>query len=115
MLIPIMTKHYLQDKQIIVDSDHPQATEQNKVVLIQLLTKFIDTFNYLPVKVNKLRYKNDSNEFTYIMSSGKYGSKNDRGEVVFQQTTKKSKEELHLLKLLALVSNKIQERFTSLK
>ena len=85
------------------------------MILIKLLTKFIDTFNYLPVKVNKLRYKNDSNEFTYIMSSGQYGSKNERGEVVHQVVTKKTREEQHLMKLLALVSNKIQERFTSLK
>lgn len=70
MLLPIMTKHYLEPQQQIVNSDHPEATESNKVILIKLLTKFIDTFNYLPVKVNKLRYKNDSNEFTYIMSSG---------------------------------------------
>jgi len=72
-----------------------------------LLTKFIDTFNYLPVKVNKLRYKNDSDEFTWVMSSGKYGSKNERGETVLQKIEKKTDKELHLLKLLTLVSGKI--------
>lgn len=72
-----------------------------------MLTKFIDTFNYLPVKVNKLRYKNDSDEFTWVMSSGKYGSKNERGETVLQKIEKKTDKELHLLKLLTLVSGKI--------
>ena len=72
-----------------------------------MLTKFIDTFNYLPVKVNKLRYKNDSDEFTWVMSSGKYGSKNERGETVLQKIEKKTDKELHLLNLLTLVSGKI--------
>lgn len=81
MLLPVMTKHILENEEI-VESDHPLATESNKVVLIYLLTKFIDMFNFYPVKVNKLRYKNDSNEFTYIMSSGKHGTKNERGDFV---------------------------------
>jgi hypothetical protein len=41
------------------------------------------------------------------MSSGKYGSKNERGETVLQKIEKKTDKELHLLKLLTLVSGKI--------
>jgi hypothetical protein len=37
-------------------------------------------FNFYPVKVHKVRYKNDSNEFTYVMNSGMHGSLNERGE-----------------------------------
>lgn len=72
-------------------------------------------FNFYPIKVNKLRYKNDSNEFTYIMNSGMYGSKNERGEVIIHKTNLKTDAEKHLLKLLALVSDKISERFSSLQ
>jgi hypothetical protein len=41
------------------------------------------------------------------MSSGKYGSKNERGETVLQKIEKKTDKELHLLNLLTLVSGKI--------
>jgi hypothetical protein len=50
------------------------------IVRIQLLTQFIDLFNFYPVKVSNLRYKNDSNEVTYVMSSNTKGTKNERGE-----------------------------------
>ena len=43
-----------------------------------------------------------------------HGSKNERGEVEFKETTKKTEEELYLIKLLALVSGKINERFLNL-
>jgi len=56
----------------------------NTFVKIQLLTQFIDLFNYYPVKVNKLRYKNDSNEVTYVMYSNTKGTKNERGESMLQ-------------------------------
>jgi hypothetical protein len=32
--------------------------------------------------MNRLRYKNDSNELTYVMNSGIHGTKNERGEVI---------------------------------
>ena len=38
-------------------------------------------FNYYPVRVNKLRYKNDSNEITFIMNSNIRGTKNEKGEI----------------------------------
>ena len=50
------------------------------MVVIQKLTQFIDMFNFYPIKVHKVRHKNDSNELTYVMSSGVHGTKNDRGE-----------------------------------
>jgi len=37
-------------------------------------------FNFYPIKVHKVRHKNDSNELTYVMNSGVHGTKNDRGE-----------------------------------
>lgn len=55
------------------------------IVRIQLLTQFIDLLNFYPVKVGKLRYKNDSNELTYIMSSNTKGTKNERGEYLMEK------------------------------
>jgi len=55
---------------------------------------------------------------TYVMSSGCYGTKNERGEFVIYQNpeaARKSEEETHMLKLLSLVSDKIRERFINLK
>jgi len=78
------------------------------------LTQFIDLFNFYPVKVGKLRYKNDSNEVTYVMNSGLKGSKNERGEIVLPKAPPKTIEEKKLIKLLALVSDKMNERFKSL-
>ena len=40
-----------------------------KMVSIQKLSRFIDAFNFYPVRVNKIKNKNASNELTYIMSS----------------------------------------------
>ena len=70
MLTPIVTEHFDIEKNQRIDSTGSKATESNKFVRINLLTQFIDLFNFYPVKVGKLRYKNDSNEFTYIMNSG---------------------------------------------
>lgn len=42
-------------------------------------------FNFYPIKVHKVRYKNDSNEITYVMNSGMHGTKNDRGETVLKK------------------------------
>ena len=69
MLHPLVTVCYdeVNDK-VVSDGDHDKPGTKFRVRL-QLLTQFIDLFNYYPVKVNKLRYKNDSNELTYIMSS----------------------------------------------
>ena len=86
----------------------------NTFVKIQLLTQFIDLFNYYPVKVNKLRYKNDSNEVTYVMYSNTKGTKNERGESMLQapkQAVKFTEEQKYLKTLLELVSAKISERF----
>ncbi len=50
-----------------------------------------------------------------MMNSGKHGTKNDRGEVVISaKGDPKSEEERYLIKLLALVSDKIKERFVNL-
>ena len=71
-------------------------------------------FNFYPVKVNKLRYKNDSNELTYVMNSGVHGSLNDKGEMLVQPAPEaRTDDEKHLQNLLALISGKIKERFQS--
>jgi len=49
------------------------------------------------------------------MNSGKHGTKNDRGELVVISQEKKTEEEKQMIKLLSLVSNKINERFINLK
>lgn len=114
MLLPIVTVYFDDSTDQIVEETHEKATEANKCVRIQLLTQFIDLFNYYPVKVNKLRYKNDSNDVTYIMSSNTHGTKDERGLPVKQaDAAEKSAEEKHLLNLLQMVSNKIRERFDS--
>jgi hypothetical protein len=64
--------------------------------------KFIDLFNFYPVQVNKLRYKNDSNELTYVMSGNTKGSKE-----VLVKNALKNEEDQNLLALLQLVSDKI--------
>lgn len=56
-----------------VDGD-PSKQGMKFIVRIQLLTQFIDLFNFYPVKVDNLRYKNDSNELTYVMSSNTKGT-----------------------------------------
>jgi Ca2+-binding EF-hand superfamily protein len=50
------------------------------------------------------------------MSSGVHGSKNERGEMVHPKLAEdKTEDEKYLLKLLALVSDKIKERFVNLQ
>lgn len=39
-------------------------------------------FNFYPVKVNKLKYKNESNELTYVMNSGQHGTKDENGDTI---------------------------------
>jgi hypothetical protein len=69
-------------------------------------------FNFYPIKVNKLKNKNDSNELTYVMNSGLHGTKKSNGEpLVEPKPEPKTDEQKYLLRLLALVSDKIRERF----
>ena len=79
------------------------------------MTLFIDLFNFYPLKVSKLRQKNDSNEVTYVMSSGTHGTKNAKGDLILPKSVPKTAEEKHLIKLLAIVSDKINERFINLQ
>ncbi len=118
MLVPAISEHYDEVNNVKIQDTDPRASDLNKFVMIQLLTQFIDLFNYYPVKVNKLRSKNDSNELTYVMTSGMHGTKNERGEFVIhssENSNLKSAEEAHMLKLLSLVSDKIRERFINLQ
>jgi len=47
-------------------------------------------FNYWPIKVSKVRHKNDSNELTYVMNSGVKGTKNNRGEIIYPKPEPKT-------------------------
>jgi len=38
-------------------------------VKISKFTSFIDMFNFFPVPVNKIHYKNDSNEVNFVMNT----------------------------------------------
>ncbi len=79
MLWPCIKEYYNFNTNKSCAISDPDATE---VARISALTQFIDLFNYWPVKVSKVRHKNDSNELTYVMNSGVKGTKNDRGEVI---------------------------------
>ena len=46
-----------------------RIAEPEKMVSVQKLSTFIDSFNFAAVKVNKIRYKNASSEMTYVMTS----------------------------------------------
>jgi len=114
MLIDALCENYLDGE--FLDANDSRANENNKIFSIHNLTKFIDLFNFYPIKVFKLRRKNDSNELTYVMNSGAYGTKNDRGETISApKPVVKSDEEKYLLRLLALVSDKIKERFVNIQ
>lgn len=116
MLFPAVSVHYDFEKNCEFDERDPKANETNKFVKIQLLTQFIDFFNFYPLRVGKIRQKNDSNELTYVMNSGLHGTRNDRGEIIQKpKDVAKTSEEKHLIKLLALVSDKIKERFVTLQ
>lgn len=80
-----------------VNEDDPNKIE---VARIARLTSFIDLFNYYPVRVCNLRYKNDSNEITYVMNSGIHGSKNTRGELILPKPEPKTDKEKYLTQLL---------------
>lgn len=43
--------------------------KQNQCVKINKFTSFIDMFNFYPVPVNKIHYKNDSNELNFVMNT----------------------------------------------
>ena len=44
------------------------------MVSIRKFSQFIDSFNFYPVKVDQIHYKNSSNEMTYIMTSNTKGN-----------------------------------------
>jgi hypothetical protein len=110
MLWPCIREYYDLEKDERVHSDDPKGTE---VARIPALTQFIDLFNYFPVKVSKIRHKNDSHLITYIMNSGIHGTRNERGELILPKPDPKTEKERHLIELLSLVSDKIRERWTN--
>ena len=89
-----------------------QLIEAEKMVSVQKLSKFIDSFNFYPVNVGHIHFKNNSKEMTYVMTSNKKGELSKPDSNPWQQ---KSAEEQRLLKLLNLVSFKINERFRNLR
>ena len=93
------------------------------MVSIQKLSKFIDAFNFYPVRVNKIKSKNASTGLTYVMSSGYTSSLinnvkvNDNDVIArgIDQATSDAREKARLYKLLSLVSEKLTERFANLR
>lgn len=79
-LLPLIQVCYDEENDVVREEGDPNKAGMKFIVRIQLLTQFIDLFNFYPVKVHNLRYKNDSNELTYIMSSNTKGTKNEKGE-----------------------------------
>ena len=68
------------------------------------------------MQVNKLRYKNDSDHLTRVLTNGTRGtSETTKVGGTKNPAIPKDPEEKHLLKLLALVSNKLYERFATLQ
>lgn len=67
-------------------------------------------FNYYPLRVTKFKHKNASNEVDKCLNSGVHGIVNEKGDYI---PPKKTDE--YLTKLLAIVSDKINERFQSIK
>ena len=74
----------------MIPANDSRASKENEVARIERLTSFIDLFNYYPIKVQKLRYKNDSNELTYVMNGGIHGSQNERGETILPKAMPKT-------------------------
>lgn len=100
-----------QEDGSIIDLEELEKVPENSTGYISAvkLMQFIDLFNYYPINATKLRLKNDSNELTYVMTS------NQRGTADFvKPAVRKPPEEVYLLKLLELVSNKLYERFKNL-
>ena len=87
--------------------------EAERMVSIQKLTRFIDAFNFYPVRVSQLHYKNTSNDMTYVMTSNTKQSLTEKDPSPPWQD--KNEEEKRLIKLLSLVSMKINERFRNLR
>ena len=93
--------------------EEDKVAEPEKMVSIQKLSTFIDSFNFAAVKVNKIRSKNASNEMTYVMTSNTKSDLANKDTMPAWQD--KSDEEKRLIKLLSLVSYKLYERFGTLR
>ena len=67
--------------------------------------------------MNKLRYKNDSDHLTRVLTNGTRGTAETTkvGGMPSSVHLVKDPEEKYLLKLLAMVSNKLYERFATLQ
>lgn len=72
ILVYVDGEETILDKQPCHEDGSP--TLARKMISLQKLTKFIDGFNFYPLRVNKLHNKNDSKELTYVMSSNQYSS-----------------------------------------
>lgn len=113
MLEPCVTIFYdaLSNKEI----KESEAKPEQKFIKIQLLTKFIDLYNFFPLRVYNLKHKNTSDEMTQVMSSGIQGYRDKTGELIKPKPVPKTEEEVHLHRLLAVVSDKITELFPNLQ
>lgn len=103
----------LDDEETVYTEAHNAPQNSKKMVSIQKLSLFIDGFNFSPVKVGQIHFKNGSTEMTYIMSSNEKGSLAEKSKN--PQWHERNTDEKHLLKLLTLVSSKINERFRNMR
>jgi hypothetical protein len=93
MLVPCIREYFNHGTDRSTNAQDPNG---KAIVKIQALTEFIDLFNYYPLRVCNIRYKNDSNELTYIMNSNTKGSKNERGEVIMPKAEPVTEKEQYL-------------------
>jgi len=97
MLWPCICEYFNFQTDKPTTKDDPNGRE---IARITALTSFIDLFNYYPLRVCNIRYKNDSNELTYVMNSNTRGTKNERGEITMPKPEPKTEKEWYLQQLL---------------
>lgn len=97
MLWPVIREYFNFNTGTSTTASDPNGKE---IARITVLTAFIDLFNYYPLRVCNIRYKNDSNELTFVMNSNTKGTKNERGEVVMPKPEPKTEKERNLQQLL---------------
>jgi hypothetical protein len=114
-LLPCIMVYYAKREILEEKPDLPEEEIQLKVSIVKL-SKFIDGFNFYPLRVNKIHSKNDSEALTYIMTANKSGSLiQNVEENKLMEKHQRNDEQKRLIKLLMLISNKLSERFRNLR
>ena len=115
-LLPHITVYNVHDQVYEeLPDDLKDKITSKKMVSIQKLSRFIDAFNFYPVRVNKIKNKNSSNELTYIMTSNTTSNLSRSRDKNVVALHSEAREQARLYKLLSLVSEKLHERFQNLR